>query len=531
MRSSSGISDGEVLIRLDTSALESRLNAFTDQWETALKGIRAQVGESAVDLQSVAADVNAIQSFLLSYHDRNMRTALMAHPTEASDGAAESATQGVLDRFVATATESGSTENLLGMVAVARRLLGENAALRASLDSATAALSTHTTSNADLTHEVEQLRQQTTQQSALLQSITLWLRTLGLAIDDGASGASGDGTSLLMSASAESAGDAHSMESVLSRSPLLLSFRQTLLRDLTERLTSVVDQQSKDFHDTVARLEDRLQRGGKGTAYLAGVQSAGAAEDLQETVRSLSNRLKDMDKRVVKRDEFASLMRTKADSLLLPAKADNAALTDLEARLVTRCAELEERCAFADAERSEFRALLRSIIVSQAHPTVAAAPPSLQEASRTNGQVQSKAQARGTLLGEILPAVRDGSSVAAPAPAPPSRDEGVLPRSRGASASQQLYRVLGTSHGSRVHGVTLGSATQTEYAKPLGSVAATQHESLPVKAAPSPRADESVVAIGMTPTQGAYAAFVSEQMTRRHIASLPALPYEKAPSR
>ncbi|CAG9581031.1 conserved hypothetical protein [Leishmania major strain Friedlin] len=529
MRGSSGISDGEVLIRLDTSVLESRLNAFTDQWETALKSIRAQAEACAVDVRSVAADVNAIQSFLLSYHNLNMRTALAAHPTEASDDAAASATQGLLDRFVAAATESGSTENTLGMVAVARRLLDENAALRVSLDSATAVLSTHTASNADLVHEVEQLRQQTTQQSALLQNITLWLRMLGLAIDDGAAEASGDGTSLLMSASAESAGDAHSMESVLSRSPLLLSFRQTLLRDLTERLSSVVDQQSKDFHDTVARLEDRLRRGGKGAAYLAGAQSTGVAEDMQETVRSLSKRLSDMDKRVVKRDEFAALMRTKADSLLLPAKADNAALTDLEARLVTRCTELEERCAFADAERSEFRALLRSVIVSQAHPTVAAAPPSLQEASRTNEQVQSEARARGTLLGEILPAVRNGSSVAAPAP--PFKHKAFLPHSRGASASQQLYRVLGTSHGSGVHGVTLGSTTQTEYAKPLGSVAATQHASLPVKAAPSPKADESVVAIGMTPTQGAYAAFVSEQLTRRQIASLPALPYEKTTSR
>ncbi|CBZ30125.1 conserved hypothetical protein [Leishmania mexicana MHOM/GT/2001/U1103] len=529
MRSSSGISDGEVLIRLDTSVLESRLNAFTDRWETDLKGIRTQVGACAVDMRSVAADVNAIQSFLLTYHNRNMRTALVASPTEAPDDVALSATQGLLDRFVVNAAENGSTENLLGMVAVARRLLDENEALRASLNSATTALSTHTTSNTDLMHEVEQLRQQTTQQSALLQSITLWLRMLGLTLDDGAGEASGDGTSLLMSASAESTAEGHSMESVLSRSPLLLFFRQILLRDLTERLKSVVDQQSKDFHDTVAGLEDRLQRGGKGAAYLAGAQSASVTEELQESVRLLSKRLKDTDKRAVKRDEFMSLMRAKADSLLLPAKADNAALTDLEARLVARCADLEERCAFADAERSEFRALLRSVIVSQARPTVAAAPPHLQEASRTNEHVQSEAQARGTLLGEILPAVRSSSSFAAPAPL--SRHEALLPHSCGASASQQLYRVLGTSHGSGVHGVTLGSATQTEYAKPLGSGAAPQHESLQVKAAPSPRADESVVAIGMTPTQGAYAAFVSEQLTRRQIASLPALPYEKNPSR
>ncbi|GET92074.1 hypothetical protein, conserved [Leishmania tarentolae] len=526
---SSGIGDGEVLIRLDTSVLESRLNAFTDEWETSLKSIRTQVGASAADVRSVAADVNAIQNFLLSYHKQTMEAALVAHPTEASCSATQSDTQGLLDRFVATANENSSTENLLGTVAVARCLLDENRSLRTSLDSATAALSTKTTCNADLIGEVEQLRQQTTQHSALLQRITLWLRTLGFAFDDGAGVAAGNGISLPVNVTVESTTDGHSMESILSRSPLLLSFRQILLRDLTERLKSVVDQQSKEFHDAVSHLEDHLQRGGKGASGSGAAQLIDVAEELQDTVRSLTKGLKDMEKRAVKRDEFTSLMRTKADSLLLPAKADNAALTDLETRLLARCAELEERCAFADAERAEFRALLRSLIVSQAHPKAAGAVQNVQEASQTSSQVPSKTRAQGTLLGEILPAVKSDCVMAAPESL--CRRESAPSHPHSASAPQQLYRVLGTSHGSGIHGINFDSATQKGYTKSVGSVSPVQYENVQMKAASSPSADEGIVAIGIAPTQGNYGAHVSGPLTRRKIASLPTLPYEKGSNR
>ncbi|CAJ1046263.1 hypothetical protein Q4I32_007208 [Leishmania shawi] len=530
MLSRSGVSDSEVLIRLDTSVLEGRLNNLANEWETDLKCIRARVETCAASVRSVTGDVDAIQRFLLSYHRQEMAATLAVHPTEASGVTAEDDVQRLLNRFVTatTTTEGSSTENLLGMVAVARRLLAENEALRTLLESATGALSTRPTGSTGLQQEVAQLRDQTTQQSAALRNITSWLPMLGLTQNDCASEASDGDVSLVMSAPTESTVDGHTIEAIISRSPLLLSLRQILLRDLTERLTSVVDQQSRDFHDTVAHLEDRLQRGRKGTADLVGAQSTGVVAELQETVRSLKKRLKDMDECAVKRDEFTSLMRCKADSLLMPAKADNASLTDLESRLVARCAELEERCAFADAERAEFRALLRSIIVALPHSTIAAAPSSLKEASQATVQTRSTVVAPEALLGEILPALR--ANPAFPALAPPSRQEGAPPHPRGASTPQQIVRVVGTSHGSGVHGVILGSAAQKEHVKPLGNPTAAQRETLQANPALSPSADGSVVAIGMTPTQGAYAAYVSEQLTRRHVASLPALPYERASS-
>ncbi|KAG5469601.1 hypothetical protein LSCM1_02832 [Leishmania martiniquensis] len=525
MHSRGSADDGKVLIRLDTSGLESRLNALTERWEMAQKSLQDKVGVCAADVRSVAADVDAIQRFLLSYHSWGMTGALAVHFAEKGDDAAEIPAQGLLDGVAVD--EGGSTEKLLGMAAVARRLLAENEALRTSLGSATAALSTHTASNDAMKLQLKQLQQQSIQQSEQLRCIFWSLRMLGLAVGDGSVEMDEDCAPLLPSPSTESTAEANSTEVVLSRSPLLLSFRQILLRDLTERLTSVVDQQSKDFHDAVAHLEDRLQKGGRGPSNSIGRHSAGSNTELQETVRSLNKRLKDIEEQVVKRDEFMSLMRAKADTLLLPAKADNAALTDLETRLVARCAELKERCAFADAERAEFRALLRSLIVAQPHPTPAATLPSRKEISPTNRQAPSAARAQGVLLGELLPTVRNGLSVTASTPS--SRHDAAVSYPRLSSNTQQLYRVVGSSHGSSVHGVPLGLAKK-EHAKPPASLEEPQRGSPQANAPPSLNADVNVVAIGMTATQGAYAAFVSEQLTRRQVASLPTLPYERVPS-
>ncbi|KAK7196485.1 hypothetical protein NESM_000586000 [Novymonas esmeraldas] len=558
MRSRSGVASGggggatasvDALVRLDTSQLESRLGTLSDQWEVDLKSIRGQVGVCAVDLKSVAADVDAIQRFLLSYHNHEMSSVLLTNRAEVGSGAggaggaggdpaageAAAAEQGPLDRFVATAAVGSGTENLLGMVAVARRLLAENDVLRASLDAATRTLSSHATGNAGLQGEVEQLRRQTTQQSALLRHITSWLGMPDVSLEDATDGGGGGGGAALMGGGTTTSSSplaGQSTESVLSRSPLLLSFRQILLRDVTERLTSVVDQQSKDFHDAVVHLEDRLQGGGgHGGPNLVAAQATGVVAELQETVRLASKRLKDVDERTVKRDEFTHLMRTKADTLLLPGKADHAALTELEARLVARCADLEERFAVADAERTEFRALLRSLIAAQAQATAArpVASPRLSRGDALTSQEitdSPAAASRGATLGDLLPTLVGGTLGASPLSAHDSANT----RQHGSPSPQQLYRVVGASHGSGVRGVALGPAAPKEASKSLGQLAAAPRDGVQANAAPSPSADGSVVAIGMTPTQTAYASYVSQQMTRRQVASLPALPYERLPS-
>ncbi|KAG5495282.1 hypothetical protein JKF63_02348 [Porcisia hertigi] len=513
-RSSCSVDNGETLIRLDTSLLESRFDSLTQQWDADLRGIRTQIDVCTGDVRSIAADVNAIQHFLASYHHRQMLTALAANPGGTSGDVANAATEGVLDHFVANATDGSPTENVLGMVAVARRLLTENEALRALLDSATTAISMRTTGDGGLRQEMDQMQHQITQQSRVLQNISSSLGMLGLPIDIGTSEANDDCTSVRMNTFTTPTLDGDSTESLLSHSPLLLSFRRILLRDLTERLTSVVDQQSKDFHDAMAHLEGRLRGSQKGATAVVAAQPPGVIEELQATVLSLSKKIKSVQEQALNRDEFSSLMKTKADSLLLPTKADNAALTDLETRLGARFVELEERCAFADAERTEFRKLLRSLIAAQGHFRTSEIPPSSNEVSGANAQMQPTAFERVTLLGDILPGVGNGH--AAPAPMPPSKRDGALADPRGATTPRQLYRVCGTSHSIGLHGVFPSSAAQS---KNFNESTASQ-----------PRADRSVVAIGVTPTQGPYAAFVSEQLTRRHVASLPPLPYEKAPN-
>lgn len=536
----------EALIRLDTSVLEGRLSAIGEQWQADLKGVRAQVTACSTNVQSMAADVDAIQRFLLSYHNREMRSALSGGRGEAH-GEADSLAAGPVGRLVDAGTGGSDTESLLGMVAVARRLLAENEALRGSLDSATAAVSTHSSGNTGLQHEVEQLRQQTAQQSALLRSITAWLgmpdATLATGAVSTAPAASVGPSAAAVHVPMGLSMDGQSTEAVVARSPLLLSFRQILLRDLTERVSAVVEQQSKDFHDAVAHLEDRLQSGGSAAAMLTGASSGISTIELQEAVEALRKRLKEFDDRVVKRDEFTSLMRTKADSLMLPAKADNAALTELEERLIARCTELEERCAYAEAERAEFRALLRSLMAAQSRPSISGAATTAQrgdsaQSAQSARRAQSTAVMSGTLLGDVLPGAMSSfnSTVPLPAPlkheSPQSMSSTALRSSAAALPPQQLYRVVGGAANGGLYGVSGTGVGPKEPARGHGAVAAAPRLDTPlVSAPPAGSADGGVVAIGMTPPQAPYAAFVSQQLTRRQVASLPALPYERVPSR
>ena len=557
------INGAELLVRLDTSPLESRLSSLTDQWEGQVRGLRNAVETCTADVRAVSADVAAVQRFLLSYHRREMTQAVSA---EEDDDSTDDRPADPLKQCAMPSVDATSTENLLKMVTIARRLLADNAALRSSLDSATATLATYNVTHDSLLQEVVQLRELTAQQSERLQNMSDWLGMSGLPMNAGAaesgevSGAPACATSDASSPSAEAF--TQSTEAVLARSPLLLSFRRFLLRDLTERLTSVVDQQSKDFHDTVAHLESRIQSGQ--CVVMGGAPQQGGGDssgDLLETVRTLTKRVKDVEQRAVKREEFTSLMRSKADSLLLPVKADSAAVTEMERRLTTRCADLEERCAYADAERAEFRAILRSLIAAQSAAAAAAPRPSgctTPDSATTSAATTPAATApqQGTVLRDVLPALPAASAATAASStttAPLSRVQSRhsprgAPSTTSATSSppppsplppQQLYRVVGSLLGVGVHGVPSSSAATAvvnsggaplrEATMTATTSSGTRRDLVRPQSTPAKGSEESVVVIGMTASQGDYANYVTEQLTRKQIASLPALPYERMP--
>ncbi|KPI86576.1 hypothetical protein ABL78_4351 [Leptomonas seymouri] len=540
------------LIRFDTSALESHLNGLTDQWEGQVRGLCSKMENCSSVVRGVSADVSAIQRFLLYYHKREMSAALSATAetlkgSDFAEGSIEAPTD-PLEECATLSPDDTSTKNLLKMVTIARRLLADNEALRDCLANATGALSAYNASHESLRQEVAQLRELTTAQSERLQNVSEWLGMSGLPLtsdadDDGEGGTSKkSGGAELLSAEALS----KSTEAVLSRSPLLLAFRRFLLRDLTARLTSVVDQQSKDFHHSVAHLEERIQSG-QCVVMGGDSQQDGDSSDLLETVRTLSKRVNALDQRAVKRDEFTSLMRSKADSLLLPVKADSAAVSEMERRLATRCADLEERCAYADAERTEFRAILRSLIAARStsggasHPSRCGSQTPVMPSSAAGASLPLSAPDRGAVLRDLLPSV-SGASVAAPGSSlgrqksqplnasheVPSLTSSTSPHS---ASKQQLFRVVGRSQGIGVLGMSTprihSAAASEEAAAPAATMSSAGSVSAHAQSAPPKGNGEKTVAIGMTPSQGEYASYVSQQLNRKQVQALPALPYER----
>lgn len=543
---STGSSD--ILVRLDTSALESRLHGLTDQWEGQVRGMRHKVDDCSAAVRAVSSDVASIQQFLLSYHNREMAAVLMP-PTQAGGGTATTTTTTTADpsgKSTAQSPDASSTENLLKMVTIARRLLADNEGLRTSLDTATAALASYNVTHDSLMQEVSRLRRLTASQTERLQSMSDWLGMSGLPIHetDGADSSNGS-TSTAAGEHGEGAAPADSLaestEAVLSRSPLLLSFRRFLLRDLTERLTSVVDQQSKDFHDSVAHLEGRIQTG---QCIVTGVEappSGDATLDLQEAVAVLSKRVKELDQRAVKREEFTALMRSKADSLLLPVKADSADVSNLERRLATRCADLEERCAYADAERAEFRAILRSLIAAQTSPAGGTRPSgrTSPDLSTSGASPRGAASEKGAVLRDVLPALSHSPPFAAGAAVANSKTSsfhtprgGPLSLASSTPPPQQLYRVVGTAaaQGVGVHGIPAAGATNGSSVQTVAAGSGTRRDPPRPQSTPMRSTDEGRVVIGMTSSQGDYANYVSQQLNRKQIAALPTLPYERLPS-
>lgn len=540
----------DLLVRLDTSVLESRLHGLTDQWEGQVRGMRHKVDDCTAAVRAVSADVASIQQFLLSYHNREMASLLTPAARggvegESSGGGAASSADASLKAAIPS-LDSSPTENMLKMVTIARRLLADNEALRTSLDTATAVLASYNVNHESLMQEVVRLRRQTTSQTERLQSMSDWLGMSGLPLHDADGGENSERST---STAGGEQGDAlpQSTEAVLSRSPLLLSFRRFLLRDLTERLTSVVDQQSKDFHDSVAHLEGRIQTGQCVVTGVEAAPSGDATVDLQEAVEALSRRVKELDQRAVKREEFTSLMRSKADSLLLPVKADSADVSNLERRLATRCADLEERCAYADAERAEFRAILRSLIAAQTAPAAGTRP-----SGRTSPDLSTSGAAprvggpeKAAVLRDLLPALSH-SPPAAVVVASSKTSSFYTPRGGPAATSnsppppQQLYRVVGTAaQGLGVHGIPAGATTAAAGGGGVSSsgpaaaaVAAggTRRDPLRTHSSPNRPTDEGAVAIGMTSSQSDYANYVSQQLSRKQVAALPTLPYERQSS-
>ncbi|EPY43468.1 hypothetical protein AGDE_00453 [Angomonas deanei] len=186
-------------------------------------------------------------------------------------------------------------------------------------------------------------------------------------------------------------------------------------------------------------------------------------------------------------------MKTKVDNLVLPAKADNAVVSDIDRRINEKLADMEERLLLYEMERKDFRTILKNLVNSNGVGGVGEVNSASPAPPRS---VNNRPEGQDSAALQLTP--RD------------PRDD-----AQGSSHSKQVYKVVGTSRGT----FATTSTVSPEEKK------VTKHS----KKASSPSPKEEVVgkeAVGLTANQAAYAVFVTNE-NKEKIESLPPLNYEK----
>lgn len=485
------------LVTLNLTGLEAVLASLQQGYHNKVDDVVLQVDHSSRELQRISTSVNAMKSFLLDSMHQQMEAALATGDEEGLRATTSAKSARRMEAVLQEEQDYEESDKVGSILEIGQRLLAENAALRLALRSSNEAVAAAKEVEEQLQSEVVQLREVTEQQQLNLHRLSNWLgteRTPSPHLESNDSGSSGLQHSVREVSSPRLPTSSQEEEAFIAASPLLIAMRRILLRDLTERMAQVIDVQSRDFGNAVAGVKEEIktQLGGQGGALWG---DNGESMRLDETVRELTKTVKEITGTVVKRDEFTALMRSKADSLLLPVKADSAAVIELEKRVTDKYNDLAERVSYSEAERAELRAILKALIATR-NDTVGAPLTSLGMDSSRNPLDSSaglgKPGSHTTLRDLMRPESKPSRTVS----------------QKGSKSPGQLYRILGD-----------GQVGSTDFA----SGNAVLH--LSGQAVSNEEGRETSVR-SRSPRER-NGGSTRPALNRKKVDSLPAIPYEK----
>lgn len=153
------------------------------------------------------------------------------------------------------------------------------------------------------------------------------------------------------------------IDSLIANSPLLLALRRIILKDVTDRIANSAETQSKDISSTVATLREEMQKFVSEEKVINIVETHGK-DEVREVISEYERRLMEMELTTIRRPEFVTALKTKADAYLInqQSKVGASEMFTMEKRLHERIEELEERVAYYEAERAELREIILSLL-------------------------------------------------------------------------------------------------------------------------------------------------------------------------
>ncbi|PBJ76112.1 hypothetical protein BCY84_10228 [Trypanosoma cruzi cruzi] len=325
-----------------------------------------------------------------------------------------------------------------------------------------------------------------------LERLTLWLRPSPVEDDEDEAVSSGVG-----SAGRSGAGrDNRELQEVMRGAPLLVEFRRLILRDVMDRLGELKDEQSMTMGNIMASLKEEMRK--ELCRNLNGAADGRVGPEGGSRGEAVC-RLKGFDQNYVQRGEVVATLQEKADRATVAQKADEVYVHDLEKRLLERMEDLEERMTIYEAERTEFRRILRSLVdVHRRGEDVHNSDIHRDRDAANNGRDdgatrRARALPNFVVLDEAIEPqrARECESLAAEEPRAPRR------------ARQRTD--LTTSRAS--------ARVQEKNQSPCGVV--------------ERKVEMGGKAVGLTANQEAYANYVTNELNRRVVESLPPLPYER----
>ncbi|ORC87284.1 uncharacterized protein TM35_000232550 [Trypanosoma theileri] len=322
--------------------------------------------------------------------------------------------------------------------------------------------------------------------------------------------------------SAEMAKTQRELHEAMHSAPLFVEFRRLLLRDLADRLAEAKDQQSMALGNTMVALREELHRdvcrngnnnnnNNNNTVSITNSNTNNSVAVSGEAER----RLKGIDRNYVQRSELVATLRDKADNLAVSQKADETYVQNLEKRFLERITNLEERLSIYEAERREFRRILRAVVDTQQRregnsgscSAVAAAGLRSPVVSPNLLVLEEAVDPRRVRAGELLTSDEPQRALVTPSgrskkcttrsPSSPSTNHREKRKQRDLQEQQQQQQ-----------------QQQEKQQEPVWDVGA--------EGLRSPQ-----VAVGLTVNQEAYANYVTSELNRRAVEALPPLPYER----
>ncbi|CCW63702.1 unnamed protein product [Phytomonas sp. EM1] len=377
MEPNDGFNKGNYLrvppLLVNASGLEAYLSRLSIQLNNDIISLRKRMEECNLRVTDSSDTVRRVKRFLLVNAKRGMEECLFGTLDDGNDAEIDHYLNEIIPSDTKGVDEGASeSEVIAAMLGVATKLVRDNGKLKAALTENTNATHSFIKIQEDMLRQMQEIREQMEQHKRNFDGLSIWLGTY----DPGEQITRLPPSELSARPANPEVGCSDyfhpafspalekEVDTIFSRSPLLLALRRIVTRELSKRMAHFSDMNAKDVEGAMEKVKSEL------ATYplppsLAGSFKSQEAQQLALMFNNCDQRLKDIEN-LTRHDRVAggTLKPTRYSGAFSSLTSNPSSLVQMEAReyINNRYAELEERLVYLESEREEFRNMLRTLL-------------------------------------------------------------------------------------------------------------------------------------------------------------------------